>query len=300
MFKQGLKPEVKTELMRTGASTENLDDLINTAIDIDVKLYELRQELREDPRARVVLTDKRPPPRNPWRNNNNFNRGQRGGRYQSNTGRRIHNDTSSGYYGPAAMDLSNINKGTDKWSKGKGNNKDKSKVVCYNCEKPGHFARDCRMKNKVVRQLNVLTTSDEGTGDEWEVLTDDMGRLMEDDYSGSDEDYIEYSDEDTTKDIDVRRAYDRSPTPYQEREPRTPPRGYPNARDSLIPIKIEEDGTRVYNTRGIHVGNHFMIDSPQLPVKHRTQSRENKTYSTHHFADALTSISTEDPQETKE
>src|SRR5690242_7355193 len=127
-----------------------------------------------------------------------------------------------------------------------------------------------------------------------------MGRLMEDDYSGSDEDYIEYSDEDTTKDIDVRRAYDRSPTPYQEREPRTPPRGYPNARDSLIPIKIEEDGTRVYNTRGIHVGNHFMIDSPQLPVKHRTQSRENKTYGTHHFADALTSIGTEDPQGTKE
>ena len=64
MFKQGLKPQVKTELMRTGASIETLDDLINTAIDIDVKLYELRQELREDLRARVVLTDKRPPLRN--------------------------------------------------------------------------------------------------------------------------------------------------------------------------------------------------------------------------------------------
>jgi hypothetical protein len=55
--------------MRTSASTNNLDDLINTAIDIDVKLYELQQELREDPRSRVVLTNKRPPPRNPWRNN---------------------------------------------------------------------------------------------------------------------------------------------------------------------------------------------------------------------------------------
>jgi hypothetical protein len=85
MFKQGLKPQVKTELMRTGASTDNLDDLINTAINIDVKLYELQQELQEDPRSRVVLTNKRPPPRNPWRNNLS-NCGQRGGHYQPNSG----------------------------------------------------------------------------------------------------------------------------------------------------------------------------------------------------------------------
>jgi hypothetical protein len=46
--------------MRTGASTDTLDELVNTAIDIDVKLHELRQELRDDPRARV--TTARPPP----------------------------------------------------------------------------------------------------------------------------------------------------------------------------------------------------------------------------------------------
>ena len=45
MFKQGLKPLVKTELMRTGASTNSLDDLINTAININVKLYKLQREL---------------------------------------------------------------------------------------------------------------------------------------------------------------------------------------------------------------------------------------------------------------
>ena len=45
MFKQGLKPQVKTELMRTGASVETLDNLINTAIDINIKLYKLQQEL---------------------------------------------------------------------------------------------------------------------------------------------------------------------------------------------------------------------------------------------------------------
>jgi hypothetical protein len=55
--------------MRTGASTDTLDELVNTAINIDVKLYELRQELRDNPRARS--TTARPPPtfnKNSWRN----------------------------------------------------------------------------------------------------------------------------------------------------------------------------------------------------------------------------------------
>jgi hypothetical protein len=41
MFKQGLKPQVKTELIRTSASTNSLNNLINTAIDINIKLYKL-------------------------------------------------------------------------------------------------------------------------------------------------------------------------------------------------------------------------------------------------------------------
>jgi hypothetical protein len=40
--------------MRTGASTDTLNKLVNTAININVKLYELRQELRDDPCARVT------------------------------------------------------------------------------------------------------------------------------------------------------------------------------------------------------------------------------------------------------
>ena len=52
MFRQGLKLQVKEELMRTGASTDTLNKLVNTAININVKLYELRQELRDDPHAR--------------------------------------------------------------------------------------------------------------------------------------------------------------------------------------------------------------------------------------------------------
>ena len=41
MFKQGLKPKVKEELMRTGASLNTLDALINKLININVKLYKL-------------------------------------------------------------------------------------------------------------------------------------------------------------------------------------------------------------------------------------------------------------------
>jgi hypothetical protein len=311
MFRQGLKPKVKEELMRTGASVETLDSLINTSIDIDVRLQELQQELRDDPRARAVLVDRRPPPRNPWRNN--FNRGQRGGHYQSNTGRRIHQNTNSGYHGPEAMDLSNINKGPDRWNKdrSKGSKPDKSKVTCYGCGKQGHFARDCRMKNKVVRQLNMLTTGDEGTGDEWEILTDDIGRPTKDDHSAPDNDDTKGPKEDAKESID---PYNRAPTPYQDeqgrpltrarkfRDPQTgqmrmgyepdspeangvtypfksyveietppqppkklrfPPKAYPNARDSTIPVRIEEDGTWVYNTSGTHVGDGFVIDTPR-------------------------------------
>jgi hypothetical protein len=52
----------------------------------------------------------------------------------------------------------------------------------------------------------VLTTSNEGTSNEWEVLTNDIGRLMKDNYSRSDDDYIKYSNKDILQ-IDVREAY---------------------------------------------------------------------------------------------
>ena len=45
MFKQGLKLRVKEELMRTTAVTNTFNTLVNEAINIDIKLYELQQEL---------------------------------------------------------------------------------------------------------------------------------------------------------------------------------------------------------------------------------------------------------------
>jgi hypothetical protein len=60
MFCQGLKLKVKEELMRTSASTNTLDNLINTAININTKLHELQLELRNNPQARLITQVARP------------------------------------------------------------------------------------------------------------------------------------------------------------------------------------------------------------------------------------------------
>jgi hypothetical protein len=52
------------------------------------------------------------------------------------------------------MDLSNINKGLGWWNEkkqGSDRKHNKSLLTYYRCSKQGYFARDCRIKNKVVR-----------------------------------------------------------------------------------------------------------------------------------------------------
>jgi hypothetical protein len=44
MYKQGLKPTVRIELMRSGTVIKTLEDLMNEAIRIDNDLYELKLE----------------------------------------------------------------------------------------------------------------------------------------------------------------------------------------------------------------------------------------------------------------
>jgi hypothetical protein len=51
MFRQGLKNNVKIKLMRSGASLDTLNDVINEAIDINTRLYKLLLELRPHGRA---------------------------------------------------------------------------------------------------------------------------------------------------------------------------------------------------------------------------------------------------------
>ena len=167
--------------MRTAAVTDTFNTLVNEAINIDIKLYELQQELRDDLRAKTpnIITVRALPTfnRNPQKNGAARRGDQRGNYYKPNTGRRIYNNTNSGYYRAEAIDLSNINKGPRRWNEKKqGSNRkhNKSLVTYYRCGKQGHFARDCRLKNKVVRQLNVLTHDDPNDA-EWEVVTYSVG-----------------------------------------------------------------------------------------------------------------------------
>ena len=45
IFKQGLKLKVKEELIRTATVTITFNTLVNKAININIKLYKLQQEL---------------------------------------------------------------------------------------------------------------------------------------------------------------------------------------------------------------------------------------------------------------
>lgn len=158
MFRQGLKPQVREELMRTNASISNLDDLIEESIRVDDELYQLRLETT----------------------------GHRKGGQHPNQGRRrqdfvrtTQTTRASGYYTsprPEPMHLDSVTRGW-KVDNGKGNRA--KEVVCYGCGKKGHFARDCRSKNKVTRHLNVIGHQDNGfenDNEPWEIVAP-MGEI---------------------------------------------------------------------------------------------------------------------------
>jgi hypothetical protein len=68
------------------------------------------------------------------------------------------------------MHLGNINsKPSNPKKTWKKNNRPETQS-CYNCSKPGHLARNCRSKNKVIRQINMLTGPQQEEADEWTVV----------------------------------------------------------------------------------------------------------------------------------
>jgi hypothetical protein len=162
MYKQGLKPAVRAELMRTGVSITNIQSLYKEAIRLDNQIYELALEERSygtrPPRANnePKYLGRKPQPNH-------------GRQRQTYAPRR-----NQGYYAPGgvvAMEIDNLVQGKhipttqDK----RRNSTPKKEITCYACNKKGHMARDCRLKNKVTRQLNMLT-NDEETAEEWTVL----------------------------------------------------------------------------------------------------------------------------------
>jgi hypothetical protein len=238
MFRQGLKNDVKIELMRSGASLDTLDDVINEAIDIDTRLYELSLELRPHGRAPQHNHKGRPP--------HNNQRQYRSNNYANRSAPRVTHLTHD-TYGAEPMVLDNINKGrSNQRTRGgrgsyQGNNSQRGNKgpgadrTCYNCGKPGHIARNCRSQNtnKVTRQINVLTREpQEEDTDEWDIISDDVGQLMLD----------EELDEPAAKQA---KNMPRSPTPYRAPardwawdKPLTPPESPEQKR--IMPINVRD------------------------------------------------------------
>ena len=157
MYRRGLKDTVKFHLAMGMTIDEEptLEDTIKEAIDTDDKLYELAVEKKHS--------------------GSHFPRQSQGyGASNFRNKKRSFTDP----YGSMPMDLDAMQHkdgprsrgGRGKFDKRKG---DHSKGVCYACGKPGHFKRDCRQKNMVQRQINIMDSTPARASDvQWPIWDD--------------------------------------------------------------------------------------------------------------------------------
>lgn len=171
MYYRGLKDNVKDELMRYGGDQSTLSLLQRAAIDVDDKLYERSMEKRH----------------------NHQSYGRSGYATNGWTGGQQRRD-------PDAMEIDNTQQRPTRREKGgrykKGNNQAQGKkregLKCYNCQKTGHYARDCRGRKVQPQQrradtqsyeVNVMTKTEnespiETTRDEHDTKTQEAQHRM--------------------------------------------------------------------------------------------------------------------------
>ena len=195
MYRKGLKENVKDELMRSGASHNTLEELIEDAIEKDDMLYERAMERRH----------------------------LKGGRVSALPGR------SGGGNRGDPMEIDNIQKGRSK-KKGGGKGKGSKGLKCWTCEKLGHMSRNCKSKNKVQRkQLNMMQHRNWSPppDDEFrarrlhlilQCLLDEMLTVLDQDTEESGEVYDQLS---TAHDIVGRHYETFRTTAQEEEEPKT-------------------------------------------------------------------------------
>ncbi|KAL0929980.1 reverse transcriptase domain protein [Colletotrichum truncatum] len=160
IFYSGLKDEVKDEIVKLD-KPEDFLSYTELAIKIDNRLYERRREKGE--RRQPANSAKK----YQWQPQKKF--------HQHDKNRSQQNQQRSTAYGhhSGPIDLSVANK-DNRWNQ---KPQQKKEFKCYNCDKPGHMARDCRQPKRIQgppRQASVAQKQRDHSSEKWTNCFNDL------------------------------------------------------------------------------------------------------------------------------